>query len=254
MVNQSWSAVHLEPKNQPLKASIKPRRENKSEQNFFRQAAALANHKWDEELVNPLVSDGDELVSHLLDESFQERLELFIHVAPLEALAEKTSLDLNQAMKKSRGLKPDWAPVTALGFHQKLKKLASDQGSWPLMILLENSQNWYLADRARVFCSLRLNKKSLQIKNGADPKVRYYHAALRDTKKPKKAVDVLYWLQFDEEQNPIDGGFIKEQPTPKLLLSSAELLAHFKLGAELSPPVNCILIKALKHTFGYKNE
>lgn len=253
MVNHSCSAVDLEPQIPVvLKPKVKSSRtkKDKEEKNFFRQAAALANHKWDEEFLLSSLPIGEELTSDLLDESFQERFELFIHKPVPEATAEQSSHEFNQALKSSHSIQNFlMVEESALSFHQKLQSLASEESPWPLMLLLNQSLNWFLADRVRLFCSLRLKKKSLQRKIGADPKIRYFHAVVRDSKRPKKTLDLLYWLQFDDEQNVIDGDFIKSYPRPHFLLKPKELLNHFGL-AEISPPVTCMLNKTLKALSG----
>lgn len=244
MVNHSWSTGDLELSKAALKISAKSPKPKRVErgQDFFRQAAALASHKWDED---SLPNGGeDPLASHLLDESFQERLELFSRLALDEKVAERSSLEIDRAMKAElSALVPN--AETAQSFHQKLGA-ASKHCHWPVMVLLENAANWYLADRVRLFSSLRLKKKSLQIKIGADPRVRYYHAAIRNSKTPTKIIDILYWIQFDDEQSPIDGGFIRDHQVPRFVLLPKDVLSYFDLDQKLSAPLNCILNKALK--------
>lgn len=240
MVNQSWSTGDLELKPLLLKPQKTKAKKDKNGHNFFRQAAALANHKWDEELINQPQTATEELISEHLDESFQDRLELFTHKPPEEELAELSSHRLNEALKIKRKA-PEIALESALSFHKKIHELASEESPWPLMIY-ENDA-WFVADHVRQFCSLRLKKKSMQIKAGADPRVRYFHVAIRNSKLAKKCVDLLYWIQFNEDQTAVDGKFIFEPKT--VLISPAQFMAHFELTDKVAP-VNCMLQKALK--------
>lgn len=228
MVNQSWSTGDLEPKTTNLFKPISKSKAKKEYEGheFFKQAALLANHNWDEELLSS--PETHELISsHLLDESFQERLELFVYQPVVQEVAN-TPTDQALVLDKSISL----APENIISFHQKLRSLSSDNSSWPLMLWLNDQSRWFVADYGRLFCSLRLKKKSLQVKNGADPKTRYFHLAIRDSKKPQKKIDLLYWLQFDDEQNPVKGDFIGS-PAVKFLLSPAEFQALFKMEERL---------------------
>jgi hypothetical protein len=236
MVNHSWSVAITKPKAILLKPSVKTHKKEQAGRDFFRAAAKLANHNWDEEFLGPQILTDNITASHLLDESFQERVELFSY----QESKDIKPGDFSKALSQKKKLDHE----SAISFHQKLQSLSTEKSRWPLMILLTQSSSWFLADHARIFCSLRLKKKSLQIKNGADPKIRYFHALIQDTKK-KKNIDILYWLQFDGP-NPIDGNFITGFKIPKILLAPTELLSHLKLAPDLAPSASSMLIKTLK--------
>lgn len=99
---------------------------------------------------------------------------------------------------------------SAAEFHETVLPLMREDRAFPVLLAFDDDQtiNQIVINRARHFSSLRLHMKSLQVHSGADPLIRYFHAALRFCEDPQEKFDIFYWLKFDEHQNPKAGEFI----------------------------------------------
>jgi hypothetical protein len=98
------------------------------------------------------------------------------------------------------------AALNALDFHNCFKHIMDEQCNWPLVFWTET--NAIAIHQARLFWSHRLRMKSRQEKGGAQPLVRYFHAALRTHELVEQNIDILYWLRFTVENYPETGDFI----------------------------------------------
>lgn len=100
--------------------------------------------------------------------------------------------------------------MKALDFHKTLAKLINENHRRPFVIFskIGGNEHRLLVDRARLFWSHRLQMKSWQHSNGAEPLIRYFHAVLRSSAHPHEQLDILYWLKFDEGQRPLLGDYI----------------------------------------------
>jgi len=94
-------------------------------------------------------------------------------------------------------------------FHDQLTRMAHQKVRRPFVfsgILGEKKLDIHI-DRASLFSANRLKKKTWQNSIGAEPGVRYYHAALKSSLTGCE-LDIIYWLKFDEEHRLLEGQFI----------------------------------------------
>jgi|HubBroStandDraft_4_1064222.scaffolds.fasta_scaffold16131_2 hypothetical protein len=101
--------------------------------------------------------------------------------------------------------------LSALSFHNQLSKLVLESDRHPFLFISENTDGQDLSvliDKASLFSANRLRKKSLQNSNGAEPLIRYYHAALKSSIRSDEQIDILYWLKLDEDHSVIAGDYI----------------------------------------------
>jgi hypothetical protein len=99
--------------------------------------------------------------------------------------------------------------LSAFNFHDELTNItkpARKRAFW-LNAYLRQENLDLLITKASLYSAHRLSKKSLQIDNGVSAGIRYYHAALY-AENLAKNIDILYWLQFDENHQIIQGEFI----------------------------------------------
>jgi hypothetical protein len=99
--------------------------------------------------------------------------------------------------------------LSALDFHRAFLAFIEDNNPRPFFVVAQNNQQEvrFLVETARLFWSHRLQTKSLQASNSAEPSICYFHAALRSNLKGR--IDYLYWLRLDEEKVAKEGDFIE---------------------------------------------
>lgn len=98
--------------------------------------------------------------------------------------------------------------MSATSFHAAFLTILKERSSCPYIVHTSSMVNEIR--RARLFWSHRLKIKSWQASIGADPSVRYFHAACENVH--EQALDFLYWLKLDEQRRPIDGAIIYATP------------------------------------------
>lgn len=93
-------------------------------------------------------------------------------------------------------------------FHEQLTRMAHQKLRRPFLLsgMIGDEKIDMNIDSASLFSANRLKKKSVQNNLGAEPGIRYYHAALRSSF--GKELDIVYWLKFDEDHRLLDGQFI----------------------------------------------
>lgn len=128
-------------------------------------------------------------------------------MAVVTAIAEKLLL---KGYLHSRKLAHRKHSLRAQDFHQALKAIIEHPAQRHFVLMASVGQGTkLLVERARLFWSHRLQIKSLQIADGAEPSIYYFHAALGANHGRKSRIDFLYWLKIDDEKNIINGDFIK---------------------------------------------
>lgn len=122
-------------------------------------------------------------------------------------------------------------------FHEQLTKMAHQKGKrfFIFQYAHKGKTKEFRVNKAGLFSANRLKKKSLQNNIGAKAGMRYYHAALRSN--TNSTLDILYWLDFDEEHNVQDGDFIA--------INNSAVPSHIR--ATLWSPFNDISEEALKY-------
>lgn len=222
--------LHI-PSLRPIKLADKKRAaKNKgSERDFYKFAALLANP--DTCLEGKLLhypthlAPKNHYISQFLDASYQEKSQEFI-AQPCPVTAKH--LKLKETAIKKRFMKQEGMSV--VDFHSSLNHLIQHE-TWPLMMVAkkDGGEEVFLVHKARLFFAHRMHLKSMQIKGGASPLIRYFHAVFYEHES-LKAIDVFYWLKFDGENQPKMGDFItndREGYWPKALDSAKEVLSLF---------------------------
>jgi hypothetical protein len=147
------------------------------------------------------------------------------------------------------------SPMRVLDFHCALFERIHEKHKGPLVLLgAKKGINFLMVcDRVRLFWSHRMHLKSRQTRGGAEPLIRYFHAAFRLSEYNDHKIDILYWLGFDHEQKPRSGEFINAIDTifsPQILMSARTLIEHVSASEEklirLSPKKCSLLQEVLK--------
>lgn len=190
---------------------------------FFRMCAAFAHPDTKEielsEKVKTISMESlpDLAYSKYLQARYQERSAMFVAKRKSTNAHERSfglSLTQEKVLKthvKHMSLAPK---MNALEFHLKLKDLMDEKSPQPFLLVARSHSEEirFLVETARLFWSHRLQIKSLQASNAAEPSIRYFHAALRSSLGPEQRCDFLYWLKMDEEKMPQGGDFIEIAP------------------------------------------
>lgn len=105
---------------------------------------------------------------------------------------------------------PPKANMAAPLFHAQLTKMAHEKSRRPFIFAgtLGVDSVEILVDQASLFSANRLKRKSQQNNMGAEPGMRYYHAALSANALSPAKIDIVYWLKFDENHDVLKGEFI----------------------------------------------
>jgi len=155
-----------------------------------------------------------------------------------------------EAFKKSLAQKHLRGPQNTSEFHHDLTTMAQRAGQRPFWFCgqIDNRPVDMLILKVNLYSANRLNKKSWQVDNGAQPGIRYYHAALH-SESHVEPLDVLYWLKFDESHQIIAGEFIHRAVPKKLLcpLTDFQQWTNRQSGAEseLSKKILSMYISSL---------
>lgn len=142
-------------------------------------------------------------------------------------------LACKKIMAISFDIKEPCTLTPVMEFHRNLTDRMSKE-QWPLLLLGKSSPiDLIFADRLRLFWSHRMRFKSWQPKVGALPSVRYFHAAFSSSEQPEHYTHVLYWLSYDEQNQPQHGNFIegiKGSFIPQKLICPREMLENYPMS------------------------